>query len=251
MDDSEDRMPSGRRHNSTQGANKSANPRDAEGTVGPVSAPDFFDVPTSTENGKFIAYFDVMLWISERLGADVPESDQWDEAEKRISLLWQKGTLQPLGFRFASGHVEEQLSPIPSEAQPSLYIDVTRGQPAWDLERHGARHYGLAWWRDPNDAAKHRSEAWTGVCFRKAEVLRRWPKMSRRTRLVSEESAACEALKSQFEQRELRREEAFEWCLTNGFDISRSGFQNRVWPKARKMAGLEPKALPGRPSENR
>jgi hypothetical protein len=43
----------------------------------------------------------------------------------------------------------------------------------------------------------------------------------------------------------LRRDDARAWCKDRGFDLGSRAFQ-RVWPQARKEAGLNPKAPAGR-----
>jgi hypothetical protein len=63
------------------------------------------------------------------------------------------------------------------------------------------------------------------------------------------ESAAIKALAAQFKKNtKLTRVEAFTWCDKNGFTLSKRGFQSRVWPKARELAGLPATARPGRKS---
>jgi hypothetical protein len=55
-------------------------------------------------------------------------------------------------------------------------------------------------------------------------------------------SALAEHLKS---NRDPTRKEARAWLHKNGLSTTARGFQSRVWPKARKLAGLGEKAPPG------
>ena len=41
---------------------------------------------------------------------------------------------------------------------------------------------------------------------------------------------------------DLTRADAVAWLTGQGFNLSKRAFQNRVWPKAREQAGLDPKA---------
>jgi hypothetical protein len=43
----------------------------------------------------------------------------------------------------------------------------------------------------------------------------------------------------------LKVKDAFEWCTDTGFNLTWRAFHYRVWPKARKEAGLSEKAPPG------
>jgi hypothetical protein len=60
------------------------------------------------------------------------------------------------------------------------------------------------------------------------------------------ESMAVEALASKLRaDPDMRRADAAEWCKREGAVTAR-GFQNRVWPKARELAGLPPLGAAGR-----
>lgn len=61
------------------------------------------------------------------------------------------------------------------------------------------------------------------------------------------ETAAIKALAAQLKDNpKMIRADAARWCAGAGFTLSGRGFQQRVWPTARKEAGLQPQALSGR-----
>lgn len=68
---------------------------------------------------------------------------------------------------------------------------------------------------------------------------------SRRT--AATESVATKALASQLKDNpDLKRADAKNWCASAGYELSARGFQSRVWPKARTLAGLPAIGSPGR-----
>jgi hypothetical protein len=68
-------------------------------------------------------------------------------------------------------------------------------------------------------------------------------------RTAKGEAGAITALADLLRERpKLRREDAREHLIAEGFQISGRGFLNRIWPKARLEAGLEAVAPSGRPA---
>jgi len=72
------------------------------------------------------------------------------------------------------------------------------------------------------------------------------------TTTVGQESAVIKALASHLKsvpkegRGDVTRAKAEDWCRTHGFNISRRGFQSRVWPAAREQAELPRIAKSGR-----
>jgi hypothetical protein len=61
------------------------------------------------------------------------------------------------------------------------------------------------------------------------------------------EAAATQALAIQLKRKpDTKRDDAKVWCVGQGFALSGRGFQFRVWPDARKLAGLSQIAPSGR-----
>jgi hypothetical protein len=210
--------------------------------------PEFRDVPTSTEHGAFIAYFDVVLWVSLEL-VDFSQGDEWDDAERRIRLACECKRLVAFGYRPG----KSSLSRIRSKDWPSLYMNICDGQPAWDRELHGSREYGECFWRDPSDEGRLGKLAWSGVCFRKDNVLKIWPETRRMalSAATRSEGLATRALASQIERDpDITRGAALRWCRNAGYELSDRRFQGHVWPSARERAGLPAKAPPGRKPES-
>jgi hypothetical protein len=63
----------------------------------------------------------------------------------------------------------------------------------------------------------------------------------------AQEKAAIKALASLLKNDpDKKRDDAQAWCVSEGHVLSDRGFQQRVWPTARKHAGLSPLAAAGR-----
>jgi hypothetical protein len=61
------------------------------------------------------------------------------------------------------------------------------------------------------------------------------------------ESVATKALASQLRDNpDLKKADAKNWCASAGYQLGARGFQSRVWPKARTLAGLPAIGSPGR-----
>jgi hypothetical protein len=64
---------------------------------------------------------------------------------------------------------------------------------------------------------------------------------------IRQETTAVKSLAEHLKSEpKLTRAEAEHWLKVSGYYVSQRGFQSRVWPQARKQAGLPPLASPGR-----
>ena len=66
-----------------------------------------------------------------------------------------------------------------------------------------------------------------------------------------QEKAATRALAAFLNGKpDVTRADAADWCHAGGLKLTKRGFQSRVWPEARKQAGLSPTAPPGRKAKS-
>jgi hypothetical protein len=132
---------------------------------------------------------------------------------------------------------------VPSHLRPED-LDWTHSRPfaKWPIGPKLGQHY--AWitrWKDrPLDLIELST-------VDVVEILCSGADGKKSSATARHENDAKKALASHLKNNpELRRSEAEAWCRTSGYDLTRRGFQNRVWPEARVQAGLEPKAPSGR-----
>jgi hypothetical protein len=114
---------------------------------------------------SWICLWDTILWRLDLLPRP-PTADDLDAAEREVLALCGSGELGLWGYRDA---IERELEPVPVTQIPSLEFILVDGQPTWDRDKHGGREYGAAYAPASGGSAR---EAWTGLCFKKADVLR-------------------------------------------------------------------------------
>jgi hypothetical protein len=92
--------------------------------------------------------------------------------------------------------------------------------------------------------------------FRKPIFLRNhvsllWPKARHSATSGAEKRATVVLTKALQDNKDLRRKEALNICRQHVPELSERGFRLRVWPQARKAAGLEANAPPGRKAKQK
>jgi len=96
----------------------------------------------------------------------------------------------------------------------------------------------------PKDLHAHGSR-FQNVLFRRGDVLARFPPLPATLSAARNEDKAVEALSTYLTDRTTRND-ANRWLRERGFNFGPRTFQQRVWPEARKLAGLAPVAPRGR-----
>jgi hypothetical protein len=90
-------------------------------------------------------------------------------------------------------------------------------------------------WVDPDHKRSDRLSAGNRGAFTRPKAF------------ASDETAAAKALAVFLKDHpQLKRADAVEWSRNEGFVLTHRGFQYRVWPRARELANLPPRASPGR-----
>jgi len=127
----------------------------------------------------------------------------------------------------------------------------------WKMERQ--------WLRDAidNNYDSEHGRSYLRHCWLPRTFFKRWrgwhhlpespplfqPQKSQRVLAATarDETAAIRALASHLRGNlDLKKGEALSWCRIVGFNLTSSGFQNRVWPRAREQASLTARAPAGR-----
>jgi hypothetical protein len=139
------------------------------------------------------------------------------------------------GRIFANGNVG-----VPVHLKPSDF-DWVQSRPLaqWRIGPKPGQHYAWlgGWENRPIDLIELFTNDVTEVLCRAGN--------DRAT--VWHETAAIKALKEVLEEnKQLKKADAKELCRKLGHNISERGFQSRVWPQARRQAGLDEMAPKGR-----
>jgi hypothetical protein len=131
----------------------------------PSNVRDRPDVENS-DIGPFIAYFDVLNWLAERISLreSLPIDEAGTRAEKTIRSICmntpEKLTMQ--GFHKA----DAELTTVTPQAWQGLSINPLAGQPEADLNAVGyRREYGAA------TKGEYGPVIWTGLCFDRKQLV--------------------------------------------------------------------------------
>ena len=111
------------------------------------------------------------------------------------------------------------------------------------LETDGADDHSDELW-----GLDRRTPEWTHLKARRSDIKKLWPFPQPPTRAQNEKDAIAVLSRALRENNELKRDDAKAQI---GDGIGPRAFQNRVWPEARKLAGLPPIAPAGRKRKNR
>jgi hypothetical protein len=156
-------------------------------------------------------------------------AQEWDAVRKSTGLVWRQFMVREFDRGIAAkkiilwARIGSVLAPF-----EALLPDVWRVLTILDWQD------GIA--RDPE-----------GVLYYSIHAHRADAAVS----IIADESAAVKALAEELRQNpNLRRAVAAGWCAKAGFKISKRGFQDRVWPRARTRAGLPELGLPGRKAKS-
>jgi hypothetical protein len=141
-------------------------------------------------------------------------------------------------------HLDDDVR-VPPDLDPQEFDwQNSRSRSSWEKVRNGNV---IGRWRPPRIELR---------CADVTSVLCRGERgksgAGKATATAAQEEATIKALASHLNSlpKERRgavtRAKAEAWCRTQGFTISQRGFQSRVWPEARNLAGLPRIAEPGR-----
>jgi hypothetical protein len=157
-------------------------------------------------------------------------------------------TIAATGQVFFDGNVR-----VPPHLKPSDF-DWVHSRPfaQWLIGPRRGEHYMWNWSNRPIDLIElSTSDVSRILCGGLANATDKKGAHRKTVTTVDQETIAAHALASHLrENRNLTREEAATWCQTQGFNLSRRGFQGRVWPNAREKAVLPRRAPAGRKNKS-
>jgi hypothetical protein len=118
--------------------------------------------------GPFIAYYDVLNWLAERISLrePLPIDEAGSRAEKTIRSICMTTPEKLTMWGFRKGDPAAELKSVTPQAWQGLWIYPLPGQPETDLKALGRRReYGAA------TKGEYGPEIWTGLCFDRKQFV--------------------------------------------------------------------------------
>jgi hypothetical protein len=118
--------------------------------------------------GPFIAYYDVLNWLAERISLreSLPIDEAGTRAEKTIRYICMNTPEKLTMWGFRKADPDAELKPITPQTWQGLFINPLPGQPETDLKALGRRReYGAA------TKGEYGPSIWTGLCFNRKQFV--------------------------------------------------------------------------------
>lgn len=145
-------------------------------------------------------------------------------------LVWRRFILPAFDRLVATGRVE-----IFGRAGSALTPFQQLPRDLWTILDVLDWQHGIA--RDPENVVYYSIHAVAGAA----------PQLPKQDSILADEKSATKALAQELKIKPtMRKAEALSWCRSQELRVSERRFQSHVWPDARELAGLAPKAPPGR-----
>jgi hypothetical protein len=118
--------------------------------------------------GPFIAYYDVLNWLAERISLreSLPIDEAGSRAEKTIRYICMNTPEKLTMWGFRKADPDAELKSVTPQTWQGLWINPLAGQPETDLRAVGhRREYGAA------TKGEYGPVIWTGLCFDREQFV--------------------------------------------------------------------------------